>query len=280
MKNIVLTLALLTWPAVALAFSGGPPDGRTDAPRESNCTDCHASFALNSGLGMITIDGVPGGWQPSMPYDLTVTLEDPDAARWGFEFTILDGAGASTGTLTLLDATAQLSTSGNRTYAKHTSAGTRPGTSVSSSWTVRWTAPPAGVGDISIYVAANGADNNNENNGDRIYTASATWLEGALSGTDLPLAAAVRLLPNHPNPFNPRTTIAYELAGDASVRLAVYGVDGRLVRRLVNRFEAAGRHDVIWDGRDEGGRASSSGVYFYRLETGGEVMSRRMTLVR
>jgi len=280
MKTLLITMLALTCATSALAFSSGPPDGRTGAPGETTCTDCHTSFPLNSGLGGITVAGVPAAWQPLTIYDLVVTVDDPDAQRWGFEFTVLDGAGNSTGTLALLDANAQLSTAGNRTYAKHTSVGTQLGTTGSGSWTVRWTAPVAGAGDISVYVAGNGANGNFANSGDRIYTAGATWTESSVSAAGLPLAAAVVLQTAYPNPFNPRTSIAYDLARNTRVRLEIFALDGSLVRRLVDRSEAAGLHTVSWDGTDERGQGAPSGVYLYRILADGVVVERRMTLLK
>lgn len=280
MKTLLITMLALTCATSALAFSSGPPDGRTGAPGETTCTDCHTTFPLNSGMGGVNVAGVPAAWQPLTIYDLVVTVDDPDAQRWGFEFTVLDVDGNSTGTLALLDANAQLSTAGNRTYAKHTSVGTQLGTTGSGSWTVRWTAPAAGVGDITIYMAGNGADGNFENTGDRIYNSSATWNESPVSAVGVPLASVVDLKAAYPNPFNPRTSIAYDLAKDARVRLEIYALDGSLVRRLVDRYEGAGLHEVMWDGMNEQGRGASSGVYLYRIIADGVVASRRMTLVR
>ncbi len=278
--SIVLIWALALPVTTALAFSEGPPDGRTNAPGEGNCTACHTSFPVDSGAGMISVSGLTDVWSPETDYDLVVTVADPSASRWGFEFTILDGNGDSAGTLTSLDGNTQLSTTGTRTYAKHTSAGTQFGTPVSGSWTVRWTSPAAGIGDITFYAAGNGANSDFSPSGDNLYTTNALWTEGGLSDAGPPMVAAVRLDPNYPNPFNPRTTIAYELERGADVRLAVYGLDGSLVRVLESGFRAAGPHDVVWNGLDDGGRSVSSGVYLYRLRTGTETHLRRMSLVR
>ncbi len=86
---------------------------------------------------------------------------------------------------------------------------------------------------------------------------------------------------NFPNPFNPSTTIAYELPQGAPVKLGIYDVSGRLVRLLRNgSFENAGRHEATWDGRDGSGRMLSAGVYVYRLEAGSLKETRRMVLVK
>jgi hypothetical protein len=280
LRTTILAAALLLTPAACPAFSGGPPNGRTNAPGETTCTDCHTTFALNSGLGAVTVDGVGGGWLPDVAYDLTVTVADPAAARWGYEFTILDGNGASVGQLTVLDNLSQLSTSGARVYAKQTGAGTQAGTTGSADWTVRWTAPSTPVGPVSIHVAGNAANNNGANSGDHIYTASQVWAQSAVSAADLPPVAAVELRPNVPNPFNPRTTIAWSLERASHVRLTVYSLDGRRVRTLVDGSQPAGAGQAAWDGQDARGRAMPSGVYLYRLEAAGEVVARRMTLVR
>jgi hypothetical protein len=91
----------------------------------------------------------------------------------------------------------------------------------------------------------------------------------------------VALAQNSPNPFNPRTTIAFELPDQASVNLNVYDVAGRLVRVLLdNETFAPGRNEVVWNGRDGSDRQVASGTYFYRLDVGDFSKTKRMTLVR
>lgn len=101
--------------------------------------------------------------------------------------------------------------------------------------------------------------------------------------SDAPPAAGHRnvLEQNDPNPFNPTTEIAFEVAADADADLAVYDVAGRRVRSLFAGRVAAGvRHRALWDGRDERGAALASGVYFYRLRTPVFTSTRKMVLVR
>ena len=89
-----------------------------------------------------------------------------------------------------------------------------------------------------------------------------------------------RLGPNVPNPFNPRTEISFDLARDGQTRLAIFDVRGMLVRQLVDADLPAGLHTAVWDGKNDSGRAVSSGTYLYRLESGQQVLSRKMLLVR
>lgn len=83
-----------------------------------------------------------------------------------------------------------------------------------------------------------------------------------------------------PNPFNPRTTVVLDLPAAAAVVLDIHALDGTRVRRLLQADLAAGRHDIAWDGRDEGGRAVAAGHYVARLRADGRSLSRRLALVR
>lgn len=85
---------------------------------------------------------------------------------------------------------------------------------------------------------------------------------------------------NYPNPFNPTTTIRYNLADNGNVRLTVFNLKGQKVRILVNGHRPAGEHSVRWDGNDDSGRAVSSGLYFYRLETDKVRQTRKMILLK
>jgi hypothetical protein len=89
-----------------------------------------------------------------------------------------------------------------------------------------------------------------------------------------------QLGPVRPNPFNPRARIPFDLARDGHVVLKVYDQAGRLVRLLVDEVRTAGGHTVEWDGRDQFGRAMTSGVYLFRLETGTGSSSGRAVLLR
>jgi hypothetical protein len=94
-------------------------------------------------------------------------------------------------------------------------------------------------------------------------------------------AAGYVLHPCYPNPFNPVTTISFDLPESAVVRLTIHDVAGRLVRTLVAaETVGSGRHEMVWNGRDEGGQVVAAGVYFYRLDAGAYTETRRMALVK
>jgi hypothetical protein len=93
-------------------------------------------------------------------------------------------------------------------------------------------------------------------------------------------ALALRLWPAMPNPFGAQTTIRFALPAREPVRLGVYDLQGRLVSELLNEMAEPGQHVVTWDGRDQGGRRASSGIYFYRLELPLRVKTQKMVLAR
>ncbi|MCI0479454.1 T9SS type A sorting domain-containing protein, partial [Candidatus Uhrbacteria bacterium] len=84
----------------------------------------------------------------------------------------------------------------------------------------------------------------------------------------------------YPNPFNPATTISYDLPETGWTKVAIYDVNGRLVRTLVDQRQEDGEHAETWDGRDDRGVAVPTGVYFVRLESGGEVRSAKTALLK
>jgi flagellar hook assembly protein FlgD len=84
----------------------------------------------------------------------------------------------------------------------------------------------------------------------------------------------------YPNPFNPRTTIGYELAEAATVKLAIYDLRGMQVRVLEAGNRPSGRHQAIWDGQDDNGRAVPTGTYFCRLSTAQGSQTRKLMLAR
>jgi len=95
-----------------------------------------------------------------------------------------------------------------------------------------------------------------------------------------PNALNARLLQNRPNPFQSTTAVRFQVPGPTHVSLKVYDVSGRTVGTLVDGTRTAGLHEVVWDGRDDGGRNLATGVYFYRLQVGEYSETRKMLLVR
>jgi hypothetical protein len=102
----------------------------------------------------------------------------------------------------------------------------------------------------------------------------------ALSGVEISPVACLRLHANTPNPFNPRTTIAYDLPRAGHARLDIYDAGGKLVRRLVDADLAAGRHEAAWDGRNDDGGDVASGTYLVLFASGDGALRRKMTLLR
>ena len=97
---------------------------------------------------------------------------------------------------------------------------------------------------------------------------------------DLPPLQRGAVGQNHPNPFNPTTTIPFVVYRDTHVVLRIYDAQGRVVRTLVEEPFAEGEHQVRWNGRDDQGREVASGAYYYRLVADGFTGSKTMILLK
>lgn len=97
---------------------------------------------------------------------------------------------------------------------------------------------------------------------------------------DRPIPLKFSLKQNFPNPFNPVTTIRYDLPEDSNVDLKIYNVLGQEVRALISGRVQAGQRAVVWNGKNDSGSEVGSGVYVYRLRAGTKVMSRKMLLLK
>jgi len=155
-------------------------------------------------------------------------------------------------------------------------------------WNDAWTPlTPAGTPPSARYGAAGIYDGA----GDRMVVFGGfdsavrndVWSLDNLSSTPTgvrPVAAGAALHPNYPNPFNPSTTLRFELPASGPATLRIYDARGRTIQTLFDGVASAGVTTVRWNGRDDAGRAATSGVYFYRLETPTGSQARKLVLLR
>ena len=134
--------------------------------------------------------------------------------------------------------------------------------------------PPAG--DWYYLVAAVDSDGYAGGYSDRAY-ASGSGVTAVGEG-QLPRTMAIAGIA--PNPFNPRTTVAFDLPRAGQVKLAIYDLRGHLVDVLVDGQVAAGSHTAVWEGRDRSGRTAAAGVYFVRLNGPEGVLTSKMVLAK
>ncbi len=188
--RLIVIVALLGGVTLALAFDGSAPTAKTGAPAiggrpaEGTCADCHSDFALNVG-GTVEIVGAPTYYTPGNIYTFSVRVTSSQTAGstfallWGFELTAVrmsDGTGAGVLANVPGEGTAVLSGSGQfstRQYVR-VDLGNQLGSASPVSWQVQWTAPVAGTGAVGFYASGMAADGDGTNNGDWIYTTSAS----------------------------------------------------------------------------------------------------------
>jgi hypothetical protein len=98
--------------------------------------------------------------------------------------------------------------------------------------------------------------------------------------TSIPIPRTYGLSRNYPNPFNPETTIGYQMPETGTVRLVIYNTMGQVVRHLVEGDMPAGYHRAVWDGIDDAGNALGSGMYIVRMEAGRFTAMRKVMMMR
>lgn len=130
------------------------------------------------------------------------------------------------------------------------------------------------------FVFCTWVDNRNAGRGFDVFLNSDQYTSTDVEDHDVDLPRQFELEQNFPNPFNPETAIRYELRASQPVKLTIFNALGQEVRTLIDEFQAAGVHSVVWDGRSAAGTAVASGVYFYRLQAGSYSETRKMALLK
>jgi uncharacterized protein (TIGR03437 family) len=207
------TVLLAAIPVLIYANSSGPDPGLAGVPNElGTCAACHGSgtSSINTKGGSVTLT-LPNGntYAPGQVQHLVVTVADPTARRWGFQMTARVASSTSTqaGGFKSTDSTTQVlctnsnfrtvqlnttgacSTSAPLMYIEQTLAGTRLGTAGSVTFAFDWTPPSTDSGKVTLYVAANAANGNNQDDsGDHVYTA--TYSLAPASSAPLPVISA------------------------------------------------------------------------------------------
>lgn len=115
------------------------------------------------------------------------------------------------------------------------------------------------------------------------YGNDRSFIANAIQHNDIPANSStpiVKAFPAYPNPFNPETTISFELSQNSSIRLDIYDIKGRKVRSLSDNYFEKGRHSIRWNGQADDNKLCASGVYFYRLQAGKITKTHKMLLLK
>jgi hypothetical protein len=181
-SNLRLFSILILSTIIFLGFFSNPPDGKTGAPGDGICTECHTPGNPNGYTGSVSVSGLPAQTMAGQQYSITVTVSNPDmgAVRGGFQMVALDESNQNAGTLSNAGPSSTISQSGGRSYHEH-NPGKNFGGNPNISWTVNWTAPAVqGMETVTFYAAGNITNGNGATSGDFVVTSqTSTTVEGA-----------------------------------------------------------------------------------------------------
>lgn len=179
MKNRILSVLFVTvlgWMMISSTTSSGGKSGKTGAPGENDCSQCHSGSGVNTGVGAVTLNtGMTGGYALGQTYSMSVSVSQTGISLFGFSIVALNANGASVGTFVAGadNHSENLTVSGNnRQYITHNTNG--GATSNNHTFNFTWTSPTSDAGAVTFYVSANAANGNGGTSGDFIYTTSST----------------------------------------------------------------------------------------------------------
>lgn len=212
-----------TIPASRLVNSNGPSAGKTGAPGEATCTQCHGGTAQSgAAVNALIFSGAANEYQPGNTYTFSISMST-GTIKNGFQVTALDASNTMAGSWVITDALrTKIVSGGGRSYVTHTGSG-----NTQSSWSMDWTAPASDVGDVTFYAATNASNNNGQDSGDQIYLSQLTI--GSATGTGISqyqmMQDALEIYPLGEGRFQ----IGFQSFESANVMIKAYTVDGRLL---------------------------------------------------
>jgi hypothetical protein len=254
---VLLASCAITLPAAAhptyIGYSGAPGSSGRCA------SSCHGASG-----GTIQADGFPAEYLPDQQYTITVS-HSGGAAIKQFNGSCRLGSGSqNAGVIAVGTNTLTYSASGE-TNGVHLS------TTDLESGTFLWTAPSAGSGPVTLYIAGHQGAFAGTNT---TLSLTATELTTGVPRGRAASSGPLRLDGNVPNPVRARTSIRFALQEAATVTIDIFDPEGRLVESYRNEL-SSGSHELSWNAS---GR--SSGVYYYRVRTGNDAETRSMLVIR
>ncbi len=108
----------------------------------------------------------------------------------------------------------------------------------------------------------------------RVYSLTELFIDNRMMPTEFALHQ------NSPNPFNPITTLRYELPENGLVNITIYDMLGREVKTLINQTQDAGYRSIIWDATNDYGKPVSAGLYLYQIQAGDYMQTKKMVLLK
>lgn len=235
--------------------SGSPADGVT-------CTACHGGGAAISKTGIISTTIPTEGYVPGNTYTVTVTLNNPGTTRFGFQLSPQSQNGTRLGTWGAATAETQVV---SQKWATHKSAGTTGNNT--KVWTLQWTAPVAGTGDVTFYGAFNIANGDDNTTGDIIWKSTHTISEQGANG----LETAGKLQIDAFVDANNTLQVRLPEMGTANADIRLVDLNGKLLENWTSA--------TILDGQWNGALPQmSAGIYLVQVQAGSMVGTKKIVI--
>ena len=225
---------------------------------------CAASCHGNSG-GTIQVAGFPTAYYPGQQYTITVSRSSGSNINQ-FNGSIRVGTGSqNAGTIAASTGSSTYNVSGETNGIRLSSAN-------QTSATFLWTAPVSGVGAVKLYLSGMQGSSMSGANTNLVLTATeqTTGIDGGFQ-----VAHDYYLLNNYPNPFNAETRICFTVPVAQKIRIDIYDLAGRKITNVFNDNVNTGEHAAIWHAA-----ANPSGIYFCRMSTNTNSLTKRIVLLK
>lgn len=271
MKSIILSkkffaaLIIIFFASAIVLY--GDIDGRTGRTLKTSTSGCSCHGSINTGV-TVTITG-PDTVNTGQTQQYTLTVTNAGKVGMGLDIA------TRLGTLGIVGNNTHIS-NGEITHNANITM-----TNGTASVNFNYTAPAAGGTDTlwAVGLAGNGQSNSggdawNNALSKRIIVRSTVGIEPNISPAEFSISD------NYPNPFNPSTSIDISLAKQTDVNIKIYDISGAEIYTLANRTMNAGDHTITWNAVTNSGGNANSGIYFMKINIGGNTTTKKMILVK
>lgn len=265
-RTIMICLALIA--IATYAYAHTTYTGYSGAPGSKGycASSCHGSSG-----GTIQISGFPPQYVPGQTYTVTISHAGGSPIKQFNGSCRIGGGSDNAGVIASGTNTATYSTTGETNGIRLSSADQDNGT-------FEWTAPPGETGDVTLYIAGHQGSVSGANTSLSLVSTEIATDVDENGAPDVP--NGYKLSDNYPNPFNPSTSIAFDLPQRSHVTIEIFNLLGQRVARLIDEDYPAGSHIVTWDGMSSDGQSVPTGIYLYRLKAGDFMETKKMLLLK